>query len=48
MQQGTLVVQVLQPTVLYELDRQWKPAILEKLRERFGTGRIQTVKFRLG
>ncbi len=47
-QQGTLLVQVLQPTVLYELDRQWKAAIVAKLRERFGDRRVQTVKFRLG
>src|ERR1700744_2439275 len=33
---GVLYVLVLQPTVLYELDRRWKGMILEKIRVRFG------------
>jgi len=45
---GTLFVSVLQPTVLYELDRRWKPLVLEKLRRRFGPKVIRDVRFRLG
>jgi predicted nucleic acid-binding Zn ribbon protein len=46
--QGVLLVQVLQPTVLYELDRQWKSTVLQKLRTRFGGKLIKDVRFRLG
>lgn len=46
--QGTLIVTVLQPTILYELDRQWKPLILSKLKKRFGGKVIREVRFRLG
>jgi predicted nucleic acid-binding Zn ribbon protein len=46
--QGVLQVQVLQPTVLYELDRQWKPVVLQKLKARFGARLIKDVRFRLG
>ena len=46
--QGILIVNVLQPTVLYELDRQWKPLILTKLKGRFGTRLIKELRFRLG
>jgi predicted nucleic acid-binding Zn ribbon protein len=48
LQQGTLFVQVLQPTILYELDRHWKPMILAKLRERFGGKCIQAIRFKVG
>src|SRR5687768_6719577 len=34
---GVLYVRVLQPAVHFELDRIWKPQILEKLKQRFGT-----------
>lgn len=44
---GVLTVQVLQPSVRYELDRMWKRDILEKLRARFGAGVVREVKFRL-
>ncbi|MEA3188485.1 MAG: hypothetical protein QOD99_2315 [Chthoniobacter sp.] len=43
-----LIVQVIQPTVHYELDRMWKPQILAKLRERFGSRVVRDVKFRVG
>ena len=45
---GTLYVQVLQPTVHYELDRVWKPEIIKKLKNRFGAKVIRDVKFRVG
>src|ERR1700730_2246644 len=46
--QGTLIINVLQPTILYELDRQWKSLILSKLKQRFGGKVIKEVRFRLG
>jgi predicted nucleic acid-binding Zn ribbon protein len=46
--QGVLVVNVLQPTVLYELDRQWKSVVLAKLKTRFGNKTIKDIRFRLG
>jgi predicted nucleic acid-binding Zn ribbon protein len=46
--QGALVVNVLQPTVLYELDRQWKSVILAKLKKRFGGKVIRELRFRMG
>jgi len=45
---GILYVQVLQPTVHYELDRIWKPQILKKLKKRFGAKVIREIKFRVG
>lgn len=46
--QGLLVVNVLQPTVMYELDRQWKSLILTKLKDRFGSKLIKELRFRVG
>ncbi len=48
LQQGVLIVQVLQSTMHYELDRVWKKVILSKLRERFGARSVREVKFRIG
>lgn len=45
---GVLTVRVLQPTVLFELDRVWKREILAKLKERFGKSAVREVKFRIG
>lgn len=45
---GVLVVRVLQPSMLYELDRMWKPQLLEKLKGRFGARAIREMKFRIG
>ncbi len=45
---GVLHVQVVQSTILYEMDRVLKPEILKKLKERFGAKRIRDVKFRVG
>ena len=46
MREGVLIIQVLQPTVRYELDRSWKPEILRKLKERFGAKTIKEIRFR--
>lgn len=46
MRDGVLLVQVLQPTVRYELDRTWKPEILKKLQARFGAKTVKEVRFR--
>jgi predicted nucleic acid-binding Zn ribbon protein len=46
--QGVLVVNVLQPTILYELDRQWKSLILTKLKTRFGGRLLKELRFRVG
>ena len=35
LRRGTLTVQVLQPSVRYELERAWKSELLSKLRARF-------------
>jgi len=48
LQGGILFVQVLQPTMHYELDRVWKPKIMEKLRERFGKKTVKEIRFRIG
>jgi len=48
LQAGVLIVQVLQPTMHYELDRVWKPTILEKLRARFGPRSVREIRFRIG
>lgn len=45
---GVLIVRVLQPTLLYELDRNLKPQIVRKLRARFGAGMVRNVRFRIG
>lgn len=45
---GVLHVQVIQPAVLYELDREWKPQILKKLKKQFGAKAIREVRFRTG
>lgn len=44
---GVLSIQVLQPSVRYELERHWKPQILERLQERFGKKAIKEIRFRL-
>jgi len=45
---GVLYVQVLQPTVHYELDRVWKPQVLKKLKQRFGAKMIRDLRFSVG
>ena len=44
---GVLTVQVLQPSVRYELDRNWKTDILAKLQTRFGPRTVREIRFRL-
>lgn len=48
LQKGVLIVSVLQPTVHFELERNWKRPIIEKLKARFGAKMIRDVKFRIG
>ena len=44
---GVLTVQVLQPSVRYELDRNWKTDILARLQTRFGPRTVREIRFRL-
>ncbi len=44
---GVLHVRVLQPAMLYELDRTMRPEIVRKLKQRFGRA-VRDVKFRVG
>jgi predicted nucleic acid-binding Zn ribbon protein len=44
---GVLSIQVLQPSVRYELERNWKNEILAKLQARFGKKAIREIKFRI-
>ena len=45
---GVLSVRVLQPTIHFELERVWRPKIIEKLRARFGARTVRELRFRLG
>lgn len=45
---GVLIVRVLQPTLLYEFDRNLKPQIIQKLKAKFGAKMIRDIKFRIG
>ena len=45
---GVLYVHVLQPTVHFELDRVWKPKILENMKARFGARTVREIRFRIG
>jgi hypothetical protein len=47
LEKGVLFVNVLQPTLRYELDRVWKKDILAKLQARFGR-MVREVKFQIG
>jgi predicted nucleic acid-binding Zn ribbon protein len=44
---GVLSIQVLQPSVRYELERNWKSEILAKLQARFGKKAIREIRFRI-
>jgi hypothetical protein len=44
---GTLTVRVLQPSLRFELERQWRGIILEKLRTRFGSKIVRQITFRV-
>ena len=45
---GVLYVRVLQPTIHFELERVWRPKIIEKLKARFGARTVRELRFRLG
>ena len=45
---GVLYVNVLQPTVHFEMERVWKRDILAKLKTRFGARVVRDMRFRLG
>jgi len=45
---GVLYVRVVQSSVHYELDRNWKPKIIQKLKTRFGANRVRDIRFRIG
>ncbi len=45
---GVLYVNVLQPTVHFEMERVWKREILAKLKQRFGARVVREMRFRLG
>jgi hypothetical protein len=44
---GNLTVRVLQPSLRFELERQWRGVILEKLRARFGGKIVRQITFRV-
>jgi predicted nucleic acid-binding Zn ribbon protein len=46
MRSGVLTIDVFQPSVRFELEREWKPEILKKLRARFGAEVIRDIRFR--
>ena len=43
---GVLLVQVMQPTLRYELDRSLKPQVLKRLQEAFGARLLKEIRFR--
>lgn len=45
---GVLSVSVLQPTMCFELERNWKREILDKLKKRFGPRVVREIRFRIG
>jgi len=48
LKEGVLYVRVLQPTLLFELDRVWKPEVLRKLKAKYGPKKIRDIRFRAG
>jgi len=48
MHNDVLEIRLLQPSMLYMLEREQKPLLLNKLQQRFGKERIRDVKFRIG
>lgn len=42
---GVLQVMVEVSVIHYDLDRKWRPIILEKMRERFGRNTIRDIRF---
>lgn len=45
---GVLHVRVVQSSIHYELDRNWRAEIVRKLKARFGPGRVRDIRFRVG
>jgi predicted nucleic acid-binding Zn ribbon protein len=45
---GILFVRVVQSSVHYELDRNCKTRIIQKLKARFGGNRVRDIRFRIG
>jgi predicted nucleic acid-binding Zn ribbon protein len=45
---GILYVRVVQSSVHYELDRNCKTRIIQKLKARFGPTRVRDIRFRIG
>lgn len=45
---GVLYVRVLQPTLHFELERNWKSQIVERFKKRFGPRTVRDVRFRIG
>lgn len=45
--EGALVLRVTQPAMRFHLE-QLNPALLKKIKARFGAGRIKTIRFTLG
>ena len=48
LREGVLYVQVLQPTVHFELHSNYKKMILQRLKDRFGSAVIRKIQFRVG
>ena len=48
LKEGILYVHVLQPAIHFELERNWKAQIVQRLRERFGARVVREVRFRVG
>jgi predicted nucleic acid-binding Zn ribbon protein len=44
---GVLGIHVLQPSLRYELERNWKREILKKLQDKFGKKAIREIQFRI-
>ncbi len=42
---GVLTVKVLQPTIRFELERNWKPRITARLQEHFGSAKVRGLRF---
>ncbi len=45
---GELIVAVTQPALKYDLERFHRAEILRRMQERFGTGTIRSIRFRVG
>lgn len=48
LQRGLLIIAVMQPALMYELERFHKTEILRRLQERFGKAAIRGIRFRVG